>query len=696
MILDLKRVVGICTLLGIMYVGGNGQELGQETLGQPVYRLQFTERNIEVPTQIRVTARRTSVTGKAQVLTAVRRVYKKYWLSAGPWSYSKENTSFANPNKDELTDWAAYSLCRIGAEGIFSGTEANEIMENPFYTEKFVKEAVIDKSTDSGQLFYHNIKISWEAKMWKSGHAVHLSSTKGVVTMFLVDGQGKIVRDVKAGRFIKAADHVSLVLSVPTTTENYVQLRCYQSQINGLTCEDEETGLVVHFSQKERNENWFLEKCVGGKCYRFQASAAVDTTPRRTAARRAETPEREGEREKTGNYQTTVTPEQTTQRHRRGDEQQTTTASNHLPQGNNGFQFAWDNGVFRQVSNPAPSGIQEGPWVNHPNTLRGTVAGGDFSTTWLLPAKMQKTKYGEVDRVPALQNEPHPQQQTPTGAQNFVRVDFPEGSEVSREDMETIQGDLIQDRQERQYNEATLMKKIEKLEFILSKVYNSLAKIDPKFVSSTLPELHPFETTFLNSDSFQIKPAPQEPDAQTNCDQEKIFQHGRWIPRQKSDDRKCVTWENVVDFPIFEDLQLQEAALKTADHVTSLTEDRQSWDFLAEHTNQMKELDQVFQNGGLSGTALSDVISFGPGQITKLLNFTVASATIGVIIFTIIAKLLCWCTLADICRNCCKPKRQLAQIHGASEGVANFGFAANRTPPSERRKEIALTEISTK
>ena len=85
----------------------------------------------------------------------------------------RQNESYSFPDKGELTKWARTGLCRIGAQGQFHGDDANKYYENPLATEQWVMDSTIDESSEGGFFAYHNLKISWEAKMWKTNPTVH-------------------------------------------------------------------------------------------------------------------------------------------------------------------------------------------------------------------------------------------------------------------------------------------------------------------------------------------------------------------------------------------------------------------------------------------------------------------------------------------------------------------------------------------
>jgi hypothetical protein len=270
----------------------------------------------------------------------------------------------------------------------------------------------------------------------------------------------------------------------------------------------------------------------------------------------------------------------------------------------------------------------------------------------------------EVESVPIVSVDQRPLK---ADAQKFVRVDIPEGADVSREDFQTLQGSLIEERAERQFNEAALANEIQRLKFIVGKLYESLAKIDPKFISSTLPELQPFETVFLGPSIFQTRPVPSDPQVDSNCAGNQAFRHGQWS--KKVNNAKCVAWNSTIDFPVFGKVRLQESVLKPVDHIESVSEGRESWSFLVEHSQQMSDLEQIFERKGMTGSALADVASFGPGQLLSFFHASVT--TIGVFItFVVIMIKICLC--CAISHSCCKLSKKEKAVRNLSNRTGMF------------------------
>ena len=135
----------------------------------------------ELPAPISINAKRFRVVNETELIVGYRKLYTKFIFDMGnlPWTTVAQNETVRLPDQRELQQWYSHGLVRVGAEGYFYGQDAIDYYNDPFKTERWVTESVINKSEKGRHVFFSNLRISWTAYMMQLQVRAHLQMKNG-------------------------------------------------------------------------------------------------------------------------------------------------------------------------------------------------------------------------------------------------------------------------------------------------------------------------------------------------------------------------------------------------------------------------------------------------------------------------------------------------------------------------------------
>ena len=236
-----------------------------------LYELVYVPEPLHIATEVIIPATIRSCVGQATVAVASRSLYKFMGYNSGIFPGTEENETISQliPDKPEMERWIRSGLVRIGARGHFSGSEALLYDQNPFAMDEWVDASSMRKVRENTAIFYHNLYLSWDARLWNVSHPVHYSkSPEGEFQVYFVGADGELVCPVEKGRYFARRDHALLIQDVPPLKTTKRDLHCYIGR--KLACRDDVTGNFITFPGNPREgavPAQPLKACMGGTCY---------------------------------------------------------------------------------------------------------------------------------------------------------------------------------------------------------------------------------------------------------------------------------------------------------------------------------------------------------------------------------------------------------------------------------------------
>lgn len=620
--------------------------------GLVFYSLQRGKKPMKVESSVTMIAKLTTVKGTVETISGTRKLFVRYGFMGGlpMWNWSEQNETFVLPTAEEMVKWKTSGLCRIGAEGPFSGREANEIYENPFKYEKYVEEARLDKSERASTLWYHYLDISWSAKQWRGTHPLHLTEVNGQIQRSIVDSQNDVVKSVHVGSFIEKWDHVTLVTKVPQIKEELVTLRCYAPPSGELACTY--GGDFIRLKAEEAVGKFLATKCFAHKCYEMRLATRTDRTQviRRRSKIRDQNTEEPGQH---GNgspvpFATSApelpTPAQPKDGHRtptRTGPDSTSWQGTSSVGGKtflvfgNGQGFPafstrrvfvggkWETETVRDDELNDQMGYKKQDWEqlgglpSRPNnflrTLKMDSIFGKPPINMKRPNRhhYELVKPGQVNR--AMQRIPS----------NFKTVKFEAGAIPSAADFEILQNNNLELKQQSAHNEAVLNNEICDSEDIIFELFLSLARRDDGLISRVYPSAAPFRTVFLSDNVFVKVPVRAEDTVQerSNCRGNLIYMRGHWVKRRPEE--KCFKWNETVPVQLYHQVGIpfQDEETREIQHEPSILEEQKYWRDVLEYQERSRNAEEIFSTSEENQVQITVALKNAPGSFSGLFKF---------------------------------------------------------------------------
>ena len=216
-----------------------------------------------------------------------------------------------------------------------------------------------------------------------------------------------------------------------------------------------------------------------------------------------------------------------------------------------------------------------------------------------------------------------------------------------------LAGNLHEARLEAAYERAILADRITTLERNQMTMARSMATSNDHLLSDLHPEHPPFVTRFVSETVFTTAPRekPSGPRPSSNCQGDKEFFSGRYIPKGKT--TKCFTWNATTPVSMFNHRStFLVPTTVDVDHIPSIAEEMHSWTFLANHRDAL-QLAQQLQAAGGADTGLMDTLR-SPGSIHRLFSLFGLGSLLSVVL-AVFGGLLGLCCLRSACATLGRP-----------------------------------------
>ena len=175
-----------------------------------------------------------------------------------------------------------------------------------------------------------------------------------------------------------------------------------------------------------------------------------------------------------------------------------------------------------------------------------------------------------------------------------------------------MQANVLEVKHDCHYNHMVTQNENAYMRRIIWELVLSAGNWDPTLVHRLMPEgTPPILTNFLSRTEFQIIPTKEEKSTNSNCQNSKVFSHGKWIHRTPNSKTNCVTWDKTIPVNIFSNSISLESTVVEGDHVPSASDDAQAWDYFAQHVKEIEEMETIYSYGGVAGTGLGEILALG-------------------------------------------------------------------------------------